>query len=478
MKIRAFAALLSLFSALHLSVSAESNERPNIIYILADDLGYGDLSSYGQQKFDTPHIDKLASEGLVFTQHYSGSTVCAPSRSCLMTGLHTGNTPIRGNREVKPEGQLPIPEEIPTLPKLLRDAGYATGAFGKWGLGFPGSEGDPMHHFDVFYGFNCQRIGHHYYPYHIWDNDQKVILKGNAGKKKGEYAPSLIHDQVLAFIEHNKDRPFFCYVPTIIPHAELVAPEKYMDMYRGTLPAGKPFKGLDDGPKYRLGRYESQPEPRVAFAAMIKLLDDQVGEIVAKINELGLSENTLIIFSSDNGPHKEGGADPDFFNSAGGLRGYKRDLYEGGIRVPMIAHWPGTVAPARRSEHISAFWDVLPTALDLAGIEAPAKIDGISFKPTLMGELEKQEEHDYLYWEYHKAGGRLAIRKGVWKAVQYRSAANAKAPIKLYDLSSDPAERNDLSAQYPEVVEEMRELFEKSHTQSEYFNFGQNPAHG
>ena len=257
-------------------------ETPNVIYILADDLGYGDLSCFGQEKFETPNIDRLAQDGMVFTQHYSGNTVCAPSRSCLMTGQHTGHTPVRGNYEIYPEGQYPFPSAVPTLPKLLKKAGYVTGAFGKWGLGYPGSEGDPTNHFDVFYGFNCQRLGHHYYPHHLWDNDKKVILNGNAGTQKNQYAPTLIHERVIQFIEDNKDQPFFCYVPSIIPHAELIAPEEYMQEFRGKLDPETPYEGLDGGPEYRLGTYESQKEPHAAFAAMIKLLDDQVGEIVAK----------------------------------------------------------------------------------------------------------------------------------------------------------------------------------------------------
>ena len=451
-----------------LSLSAKS---PNVIYILADDLGYGDLSCFGQTKFETPNIDKLAARGMVFTQHYSGNTVCAPSRSCLMTGLHTGHTPVRGNYEIYPEGQYPFPSDVPTLPKILRKSGYVTGAFGKWGLGYPGSEGDPMNHFDVFYGFNCQRLGHHYYPYHLWDNDQKVMLEGNAGKQKNQYAPELIHERVLQFIEDNKDKPFFCYVPSIIPHAELIAPEEYMVQFRGKLEPETPYEGLDDGPKYRLGGYESQQEPHAAFAAMIKLLDDQVGEIVAKVEDLGLMEDTLIIFTTDNGPHREGGADPDYFDSNGPLQGYKRDLYEGGIRVPMIAAWEGVIHPGSRSDHVSAFWDVLPTVLDMAEVEVPDGLDGISFLPTLNGNLDSQVQHDFLYWEFHERGGRQAIRKGNWKAVRYGVLENRDAPIQLFDLSSDLGETNDISEFYPQVVEEMKMIFKTARTESEVFNF-------
>lgn len=453
-------------------------ETPNIVYILADDLGYGDLSCFGQDKFKTPHIDQLAQNGMVFTQHYSGNTVCAPSRSCLMTGQHTGHTPVRGNYEIYPEGQYPFPKEVPTLPKLLRKAGYVTGAFGKWGLGYPGSEGDPMNHFDVFYGYNCQRLGHHYYPHHLWDNDKKVILEGNAGTRKNQYAPDLIHERVLDFIEDNKENPFFCYVPSIIPHAELIAPAAYMDVFRGKLDPETPYQGLDGGPEYRLGTYESQKEPHAAFAAMVALLDDQVGEIVAKLEELGLSDRTLVIFTSDNGPHQEGGADPDFFNSNGPLRGYKRDLYEGGIRVPMIASWKSGIEPGTRTDHISAFWDVMPTVFELAGIPNPHGIDGISFLPTLVGGKQSQKQHDYLYWEFHEKGGRVAIRKGNWKAVRYGLLTDGNAPIQLYDLSSDPGEQNDISKYYPEVVEEMEKRFQEARTESKVFNFSHKKFEG
>ena len=313
------------------------SSKPNIIYILADDLGYGDLSNLGQKHFKTPNIDKLAKEGMLFTQHYAGSSVCAPSRSSLLTGLHTGNTFIRGNKEVRPEGQFPLPKNTVTFPKMLQTEGYTTGAFGKWGLGFPGSEGEPLQQgFDTFYGYNCQRLGHHYYPYHLWDDNQKVILDRNSGKKKEQYAPNLIHQKALNFIDKNKDKPFFLFYPTIIPHAELAAPKEYMEKFIEKFSPEKPYKGLDDGEKYRNGNYESQTHPHAAFAAMITLLDDQVGEIMQKIKDLGLEKNTIIIFTSDNGAHQEGGADPNFFNSTGGLRGFKRDLFEGGIRVPLI----------------------------------------------------------------------------------------------------------------------------------------------
>ncbi len=466
----AISIILSVLTGLSLKVIGA--QPPNIIYILADDLGYGDLSGLGQQKYETPNIDALKEQGLFFAQHYAGSTVCAPSRSALMSGQHTGHTFVRGNREVQPEGQHPIPADLKILPEMLKDAGYVSGAFGKWGLGYPGSEGDPINKgFDVFYGYNCQRQGHHYYPHHLWDNDRKVMLDANAGTAKGVYAPELIHDRTLKFIEDNRNKPFFCYVASIIPHAELAAPEAYMEKFRGKFPAGKPYKGKDNGPGLRRGAYQSQAEPRTAFAAMITLLDDQVGEIVAKTEELGIADRTLIIFTSDNGAHCEGGADPGFFNSNGQFRGLKRDLYEGGVHVPMIAYWPGRVAAGKTSEHISAFWDMVPTFTELAGVRPPENVDGISLLPTLLGKGE-QSKHDYLYWEFYGCRGRIAVRMGKWKGVRYHVIDQPNRSIELYDLSRDVGERNNVAAQYPEVVERIAAIMREAHTPSEVFTFG------
>ncbi len=450
--------------------TAQKANKPNIIYILADDLGYGDLSCYGQEKFQTPNIDKLASEGMIFTQHYSGSTVCAPSRSALMTGQTTGHTPIRGNKEWKPEGQVPMNAESFTIAEMLKEAGYVTGCFGKWGLGYPGSEGDPnMQGFDEFYGYNCQRVGHHYYPWHMWHNQEKDILEGNEGKGREIYGPDIIHEYAMKFLEDNKDTSFFMYYPSIIPHAELFAPEKYMEKYRGKFDPEKEFDGVDEGKGFKEGRYGTQLEGHAAFAAMINVLDDEVGEIVSKLQELGLADNTIIIFTSDNGPHKEAGADPDYFNCNGPLRGYKRDLYEGGIRVPMIAWWPDKIAAGTNTDHISAFWDVMPTLAEITKQEKPENIDGISFLPTLLGQ-EGQQQHEYLYWEFHELGGRLAVRKDDWKAVRYQVAKGNK-PTELYNLAEDIAEENNLADQYPELVKEMEEIMKNARTESEIFKF-------
>jgi len=456
--------------------SVQAGDRPNIVYILADDLGWGDLSLYGQKHFETPNIDRIAKEGIQFMQHYSGSTVCAPSRSSLMTGLHTGRTPIRGNFEVQPEGQMALPAESVTIAEILKDEGYVTGAFGKWGLGFPGSEGDPVNQgFDVFFGYNCQRIAHNYYPYHLWDNDERLMLEANEGTHEGVYAPELIQEKTLDFIEENKDKPFFCFVPHVIPHAELFVPERYMSRFRGKLLPEKHYEGTDDGPNYRVGGYGTQAESHAAFAGMIAMLDDHVGQILDKLGNLGIEKNTLVIFTSDNGAHSEGGADPDFFNSNGPYKGLKRDLYEGGIRVPMLARWPGKIAAGAKTRHVSAFWDVLPTVCDLTETETPEGIDGISFAPTLLQSGE-QRKHSHLYWAFHERGGRVAIRKGDWKLVKYNVDKDPNAKWELYDLSIDISESRNVASRHPELVRELAELAEQSEVPSpvEKFRF-QNP---
>ncbi|TRX70385.1 arylsulfatase [Carboxylicivirga sp. M1479] len=452
--------------------------QPNIIYILADDLGYGDLGCYGQTKIETPNLDKMAAEGMLFTQHYAGSTVCAPSRSVLLTGQHTGHTPIRGNKENEQEGQHPISNSALTMAELLKQAGYKTGAFGKWGLGYVGSEGDPNNQgFDEFYGYNCQRQAHRYYPMHLWHNSQKILLEGNDFKNTEVYSGDLIHEQALLFIEDSKDQPFFMFYPNVIPHAELIMPEgEMMNKYRGKFEEephidGRPGADYGDEP-FEVKYYCSQPEPRTTFAAMVSLLDKQVGEVFAKLKELGIDDNTIVVFSSDNGPHKEGGADPDFFNSNGGLKGYKRDLYEGGIRMPMIVRWPNKIKANSKTEHVSAFWDVMPTLADVAGTELPEKIDGISFLPELLGEDQKQ--HDHLYWEFHEQGGKKAVRKGKWKAVKLNCFDEEKTTIELYDLSVDFEERNNLANDYPKIVVDMKAIMENEHFNQPDFPFVSN----
>lgn len=455
------------------SCAQPAKVKPNIIYILADDLGYGDLGCYGQEIIKTPHIDKLAAEGMLFTQHYAGSTVSAPSRSSLLTGLHTGHTYIRGNKEHFPEGQHPLPGNTYTMAKMLKEAGYSTGVFGKWGLGYPGSEGDPNNQgFDEFYGYNCQRIAHHYYPDYLYHNHEKVILKENLGRGKGQYAQDLIQEKTLQFIQNNANRSFFMYVSSLIPHAELVAPnDSIYAIYSGIFKEENPYKGVDDGANYKEGSYGSSQYPRTDFAAMVTRIDMYVGQIVAELKRLGIEKNTLIIFTSDNGPHREGGADPDFFKSSGPLRGYKRDLFEGGIRVPMIGSWPGRIKGGVVSNHISAFWDIMPTVKDLAGIKAPIETDGISMVPTLLGK-KHQKPHGYLYWEFHEEGGKLAVRKDDWKGIKLNYAKNPDSKLLLYNLATDLREENNIAEEYPEIVIELEYIMKEARVESEIFNFG------
>lgn len=463
--------LFATFATAACSNSIKEKPLPNIVFILADDLGYGDISCYGQKKFSTPNIDRLASQGMLFRQHYTGCTVSAPSRSSLMTGLHTGHTPVRGNRSWEPEGNWPLPAKSITIAEILKERGYTTGAFGKWGLGYIDTEGDPnAQGFDEFFGFNCQSLAHNYYPDHLWHNHGKILLPENDSSKKVLYSADLIHKAALNFIESNKDRPFFLFYPTTIPHAELFAKEVYMNKFRGKFLPEKSFEGTDDGPNFRLGPYGSQPESHAAFAAMVTELDDYVGEILAELTRLGLEKNTIVIFASDNGPHLEAGADPDYFNSNGELRGYKRDMYEGGIRTPLLVKWPGKIKAASSTNHISAFWDFMPTLADITGAEIPDGIDGISFLPALLNK-KGQKEHDYLYWEFHEQGGKIGIRKGDWKAVIRDIDMTPRQPTELYDLSNDISEKNNVSSANPDIVKKMEDIMKQAHTPSDIFPF-------
>lgn len=458
-----------LFGMLLISTFGMAQKKPNIVFILADDLGYGDLGAYGQQKIKTPNIDRLAKNGMRFTSFYAGTSVCAPSRSSLLTGQHTGHTHVRGNKEVQPEGQEPLADSVQTLAQLLKSAGYATGAFGKWGLGMVGTSGAPDRKgFDKFFGYNCQRQSHRYYPTHLWNNDQKVILEGNDLAHKTKYAPELIQEQALAFIDENKSRPFFLFIPTVLPHAELQGPEdEFYRAYAGSFEE-KPHKGNGYGPGASVGGYASVEKPRATFAAMVARMDAQVGQVIDKLTKLGLMNNTIIIFTSDNGPHKEGGADPAFFNSAGGFRGVKRDLYEGGIRVPFIVQWNRQVKAGSTSAFAGAFWDVLPTLTEIVGASAARYTDGISFLPTLKGK-GKQQGHEYLYWEFHEDGGRQAVRMGNWKAVRQQVKKNPDGPIELYDLASDPKEQHNVAATHPAVVKTMQRHMDEAHVESPIF---------
>ena len=433
-------------------VTWSSDRKTNIIYILLDDAGYGDLSCYGQKKFKTPNIDLLAKEGIKFTQHYSGSTVCAPTRSVLMTGLHTGHTQIRGNKEVKPIGQHPIPSNAFTIAEALKKSGYQTGAFGKWGLGSPGSEGAPENQgFDRFYGYNCQRNAHTYYPTWLFDNEKKISLDGKT------YSHDLIMEKAIEFIRSYQDGPFFCFLPLAIPHASMHVPEKY----------AKPFRKRFAEHENKIGKYKGPnvKNPAAMFAGMMTKLDEGVGEILELIKELEIDEDTIILLSSDNGPHKEGGHMPNYFDSNGPYRGFKRDLYEGGIRVPLIARWPNKIKAGTVSDHISAHWDIFPTFCEIAGVELTEKLDGISFLPTLWGK-SNQQNHDYLYWEFHERSGARAARFKNWKAVQKNLKKNPNPPIEIYNLLQDPGELKDLSMEREDLIEKAKQIFIKAHTPS------------
>lgn len=474
-----FGIMMKLITALGLclltyagKLAAQQQRQPNIVFILADDLGYGDLGCYGQQKISTPHIDRLAAEGMRFTQFYAGSTVCAPSRSALLSGQHTGHTDIRGNKEIQPEGQYPLADSVQTFAQLLQTAGYRTGAFGKWGLGMVGTSGAPdKKGFDVFFGYNCQRQSHRYYPTHLWHNTQKVVLDGNDLSHKAVYAPEVIQQQALRFIEANKTKPFFLFIPTVLPHAELQGPEDtHFEKYENSFPE-TPHQGDGYGPGASVAGYASVVKPRATFAAMVSRMDAYVGEVLNKLAELGLSENTIVLFSSDNGAHVEGGADPQFFNSTGGLRGHKRDLYEGGIRVPLIVKWPGKIAPGSQSDFIGAFWDIMPTLVEITGSARPRHSDGVSLLPTLLGNADQQRQHPFLYWEFHGGSGKQAVRMGRWKAVRLHAKEAAMATMALYDLDNDPSETQDVAAEHPQVVRRLAAYMQKAHEESATFPF-------
>lgn len=442
---------------------APAKEVPmNVIYILADDLGYGDIGCYGQQKIKTPNIDRMAQEGMLFTQHYAGCTVSAPSRCSLMTGLHTGHSQIRGNLEIKPEGQQPMTADTYTLGKLMKSAGYTTGIFGKWGLGYPGSNSVPSNMgFDEFFGYNCQRQAHSYYPDHLWHNNDTVFLHENDHEGRQVYSQDLIHEQALKFIRDNKDKPFYAMLTYTLPHAELNLPhDSIYRMYENAFEE-VPYDG-------KMGYHPSE-KPYASFAAMVSRLDKYVGDVMAELKELGLDKNTIVIFTSDNGPHREGGANPDYFLSYGPLKGVKRDVYEGGIRVPMVAWCPDKIKAGVKNDHISAFWDVMPTLAELTGVTLPETGDGISFLPTLFSK-DGQKQHEYLYWEFHELNGREALRSGNWKLI--RQPIVGETILELYDLSSDIHEDNNLAQQNPEKVKELEVLMDGARTESPLFNFG------
>lgn len=434
----------------------ETNQQPNIIFILADDLGYGDLGSYGQTQIQTPNLDQMAAEGMRFTNHYAGSTVCAPSRCVLMTGKHTGNCRIRGN------AVMPLQPDDVTVAEVLQEAGYTTGLIGKWGLGESGSTGIPNKQgFDYFYGYLNQIRAHNFYPDYLWRNEEQVPLAneveivqetyakgiGSYATKKVDYSHDLFTEEALSFVTTHQADPFFLYLAYTIPHANN---ESHLNNEHGM-----------EVPDYGIYADMDWPDVEKGMAAMVSRLDTDVGRLLEHLRALGLSENTLVIFTSDNGPHREGWHDANFFDSNGPLRGIKRALYEGGIRVPMLAWWPSRIAPNQTSDHPSAFWDFLPTAADIAGIASPSDSDGTSYLPTLLGN--EQEPPPYLYWEFYEGGSAQAVRAGPWKAVRKPMFTGS---IELYNLSTDLGESTDVALQYPSVVDSLRQFLEQAHTPS------------
>ncbi len=489
-------AILFIIILLGFSCRNQSQEpaQPNIVLILADDLGYGELGCYGQEIIETPNIDQLASEGMRFTQFYSGAPVCAPARCVILTGKHSGHAFIRGNHEWGErgdvwdfakavqdpglEGQFPLPDSIITVAEIFKKQGYRTACVGKWGLGAPFTEGTAGNQgFDFFFGYNCQRQAHTYYPRHLWKNDEKVWLDNklvvpgtrlNEGADPddpasydqynlSQYAPELMLEETLGFLENNQDDPFFLYFATPIPHVPLQAPEKFVEKYRNKIGPEEPYLG-DQG-------YFPNRTPRATYAAMVDYLDFQVGEIVEKIKELGKYENTIFLFTSDNGPTFAGGADSNYFNSAGPFkeeRGWiKGSLHEGGIRVPLIVSWPGKIEPRTVSEHVSVFYDMMPTFLELTGIKESYPNDGISFLPELMGRTD-QENHDFLYWEFPAYGGQQAVRMGKWKGLR-ENIREGNLEIQLFDLENDIQELHNIADEYPDVADRIREIMETGH---------------
>lgn len=473
-----------------LQLQSVYSEKPNIVYILADDLGYNELGCYGQDTIETPNIDALAASGIRFTQHYSGSPVCAPSRCVLMTGKHTGHAYIRGNDEwgergdtwnfakavedPNLEGQRPLPVGTKTIGTLLQGVGYKTAIVGKWGLGAPLTNSIPTKMgFDFFYGYNCQRQAHTFYPKHLWKNEEKdwldneLVVPGTklaegadpndpasySKYRLSEYAPELMLGEALEFVRENKESPFFLYFASPIPHVPLQAPESWVEYYQKKLGPEDPYLGNKG--------YFPNRTPRATYAAMVSYLDEQVGDIVSELKKLGLYENTLILFSSDNGPTYNGGSDSNYFESAspfkseyGWAKGFST---EGGIRVPMIASWEGMIKGGRTSQHVSAFWDVLPTLCELSGALVPSDVDGLSFVPNLLGE--PQEPHEFLYWEFPAYEGQQAVRMGDWKALR-KGIFKGNMDLELYNLKTDPREQFDVSAAYPEVVAKIEAIME------------------
>jgi len=469
-------------------------QKPNIIYILADDLGYGDLACYGQKKIETPHIDKLAENGMMFTQHYSGAPVCAPSRCVLLTGKHSGHAYVRGNDEWASrgkvwdyramladstlEGQRPLPANTVTIASLLQNAGYKTGMTGKWGLGAPQTESIPTKMgFDYFLGYNCQRQAHTYYPVFLYENEKRLYLNNDTVAPhtklaegadpynldsytkftSNDYSPDIMFNGMMDFIEENKDDPFFFYWASPIPHLALQAPKRWVDYYVEKFGDEEPYIGNRG---YFPNRY-----PRATYAAMISYLDERVGQLVQKLKDDGIYDNTLIIFSSDNGPTYNGGVDAEYFNSSGLFNNEygwtKGFVHEGGIRVPMIVSWPDKIQAGTITYKISAFRDVMPTLCEIAEAPMPDSLDGISFASTLFNH-NPQDSNPYYYWEFAGYQGQQAVRMGDWKAIR-KNIKKGNMEIELYNLADDIKEENNIAKNHPDIIKKMEQIMKKEH---------------
>jgi len=488
--LRLLSFLVSVAVSLPLFPQSLGKKLPNIIYIYADDMGYGELGCYGQQKIKTPNIDQLAKEGIRFTQHYTGAPVCAPARCMLMTGKHSGHSYIRGNYELggfeddREGGQMPLPEGTFTIAKMMKTKGYVTGMIGKWGLGMNNNTGDPNKQgFDYYYGYLDQKQAHNFYPTHLWENARPNGSPGS-GKwdtlnnpfiyvhrsiphnspdsafenfKGKDYSLTKMAEKTLAFIKANKNHPFFLYLPYTGPHVSLQAPDDAVNEYIGQ---------FDEQPYYGDKGYAPCKYPLSTYAAMITYMDKQVGRIMTLLKELKLDENTIVMFSSDNGTTFDvGGVNAEYFNLTGGLRGRKQDLYEGGIRIPFIARWPGKIPAGKVTSHISAQYDLMATLAELTGTNVQAT-DGISFLSILTGKDQKQQQHKYLYFEFPEKGGQVAIRMGKWKGVKSKMKNNRNSPWEVYDLEMDAMESTDISAQHPGLIKKFEEIMIQEHQPS------------
>ncbi|MEJ6572769.1 MAG: arylsulfatase [Akkermansiaceae bacterium] len=473
---------LNIFAQASTASDVKASTKPNIVFILADDLGYGELGCYGQEKIKTPHVDQLCKEGMKFSQHYTGAPVCAPARCVLMTGKHLAHAEIRGNKDSKNgkkfPGQWPITAEALTIAEVLKDAGYVTGAFGKWGLGPAGSSGDPNKQgFDRYYGFICQRNAHSFYPPYLDSDGEEITINknpipGHSKKLEGEvkaddyrdenYAGDLVLAEALKFIDTNKDKPFFLYLPFIEPHVSMHPPQEWVDRYPKEWDK-KPYRGTRG--------YIPHPRPRAGYAAMISDLDEHVGAVMARLKKHGLEDNTIVIFTSDNGAtHDVGGVDTTFFNSVNGLRGLKGSCYEGGIRIPCVVKWPGKAKAGSTTDAASYFPDWFPTLTEIGGGKMPAqKLDGVSLSQVIKGgALPKR--HEPMIWEFNGYGGIIAVRDGKWKAIR-RGLKGKKGPSpwELYDIDADPKEKNDLSKKHPERVQRLEKMWLETRTKEPDF---------